>query len=75
MNKTGFIPTSVSENHIRAFLNNLGGLQKDAGLPVVLDYDKSNERVRITDKGFILWRKAQKKDDIREMIYDTNDLY
>jgi hypothetical protein len=75
INKAGVFSASVRDNHIRSFLNTLGSLQKEAGLPVIFDYDKSNERVRITDKGFILWRKAQKRDDIREMIYDTNDLY
>ncbi|MEM7042732.1 MAG: hypothetical protein AAF543_07970 [Pseudomonadota bacterium] len=66
---------NVRDNHIRAFLNRLEGLQKECGIPVIFDYDRSNDRVRITDKGFILWRKAQKKDDIEEMIFDANPVY
>lgn len=75
MNKTGLDLSNIGDNHIRAFLNKVGSLQKDTGLPVILDYDRRNDRVRITDKGFILWRKAQKKDDIKEMIFDTANDY
>ncbi len=72
MNKTGIDLSHIGDNHIRAFLNKIGRLQKESGLSVILDYDRRNDRVRITDKGFILWRKAQKKDDIREMIFDQS---
>ena len=75
MNKTGINLSTIRDSHIRAFLNKMGSIQKDAGLPVILDYDRRNDRVRVTDKGFILWRKAQKPDDIKEMIFDTETVY
>ena len=63
---------TVKENHIRDFLVNLATLQRDANLPIILDYDRRQRKVRITDKGFILWRKAQKKEDVKEMIFDVH---
>lgn len=66
---------NVRENHIRAFLNTIGTIQKESGLSVILDYDRRSDKVRITDKGFILWRKAQKRVDIKEIIFDTETIY
>ncbi|MGI9437088.1 MAG: hypothetical protein ACR2Q4_20030 [Geminicoccaceae bacterium] len=61
------------ETHIRDFLLTLASLQRDANLPVILDYDRRQQKVRVTDKGFILWRKAQKKEDMMEMVFDAHD--
>lgn len=62
----------IKENQIRDFLVNLGTIQRDADLSVILDYDRRQRKMRVTDKGFILWRKAQKKEDIKEMIFDVH---
>ena len=66
---------NIKDNQIRALLSQLGGLQKTSGLPVIFDYDRSDDRTKITDKGFILWRKTQKKDDIMEMVLEPNQIF
>lgn len=63
---------TIKENHIRDFLVNLATLQRDANLSIILDYDRRQRKVRVTDKGFILWRKAQRIEDIKEMIFDVH---
>lgn len=67
--------SSIKDSQIRPLLSQLGSLQKKSGLPVIFDYDRSDDRTKITDKGFILWRKTQKKDDLMEMVLEPSQIY
>jgi hypothetical protein len=36
--------------------------------PIILDYDQTNNRLNVVDRGFVIWLNNQNKDDLLEQI-------
>lgn len=61
-------------NQLAKILLGINSMQKELGLPVILDYDRRAKVVNFTDKGFILWRRNRKKEIIRDMIFEAQSM-
>ena len=36
-------------------------------LPIIIDYDETNLKLHIVDKGFLIWLEYQNRDELFEM--------
>jgi hypothetical protein len=58
---------NLNPGNITQALNNCSSLQvKKSITPIVLDYDQTNRRLNIVDRGFIIWLQYQNKNDLLE---------
>jgi hypothetical protein len=55
----------LNPGNLTQALTSIASLQVRAGItPIIVDYDSSNKRVNIVDKGFIIWLHNQDLDDL-----------
>lgn len=58
---------NLNPGNLTQALNSIASLQIKKGItPIIIDYDTSNLRVNIVDKGFIIWLNNQNRNDVLE---------
>jgi hypothetical protein len=61
--------TSLNPGNLTQALQSVPALQAKKNIkPFVLDYDRSNLRLSVVDKGFLIWLAAQDRKQLLEMI-------
>lgn len=70
--------TSLNPGNLTQALQSVPALQAKKNIkPFVLDYDRSNLRLSVVDKGFLIWLAAQDRKSLLEMVglpsSDQND--
>jgi hypothetical protein len=59
----------LNAGNLTQSLNSVPNLQARKNIkPFILDYDRSNLRLSVVEKGFLIWLAAQKGPDLLEMI-------
>ncbi|WP_092474267.1 hypothetical protein [Desulfotruncus arcticus] len=59
----------LNSGNITQALKFTASLQINKGVkPTILDYDESNLRLHVVDRGFILWLQYQKKEDLLDAV-------
>ena len=65
----------LNPGNITQALKNCSGLQVKKNItPIVLDYDQTNLRLNVVDRGFIIWLGYQDKADLMELAGLPNDI-
>lgn len=59
----------INLGNISQALGSLSSLQVKKNItPIIFDYDESGRRLNVVDRGFILWRESQAKEDLLEEL-------
>jgi hypothetical protein len=60
---------SLNPGNLTQALQSVPALQAKKNIkPFVLDYDRSNSRLSVVDKGFLIWLAAQDRKSLLEMV-------
>ncbi len=59
----------LNPGNLTQALNSVSSLQQQKSIrPIILDYDESNKRLHVVDRGFLIWLKYQGRDELLAMI-------
>jgi hypothetical protein len=59
--------SDLNPGNLTQALQSTASLQVDKGIkPIILDYDQTNRRLSIVDRGFLIWLENQNKPDLLE---------
>lgn len=68
--------SQVSILKLSGALNKCVALQQEKNIrPIVIEYDTNRQRLKIVDKGFLLWRSFQDKNELFELADLSAELY
>jgi hypothetical protein len=61
--------SALNPGNLTQSLNSIPALQARKNIkPFILDYDRSNLRLSVVEKGFLIWLAVQKRNDLLEML-------
>lgn len=65
----------LNPGNLTQALQSTASLQVDKGIkPIILDYDNTNRRLSIVDRGFLIWLDNQEKDELLKQAELSEDI-
>ena len=59
----------MNPGNLTQALNSVSSLQQQKSIrPIILDYDESNKKLHVVDKGFLIWLEYQNREELLSQL-------